>query len=132
MTEKNCVKDRDRDDDLICWCCGKNISKYKLFNIDGDDVTEEFGMPFLTRVQRPYGPFDIDAEIAKLELWKHNPDIEIASPEQLKLLVEKYGREKGERFWYSVQAYSQFGKSLECRECVKLSDDEYFRKLSGD
>jgi hypothetical protein len=52
------------------------------------------------------------------------------SSDPLPWFIDKYGQEKGERLYWSGQAYGCIGASWECRDCIVLDLDEYFVKVA--
>jgi hypothetical protein len=44
-------------------------------------------------------------------------------------IIRIYGKEKGEQYYWSLEAYYQLGKSWECRDCIVLDEDEYWEKI---
>ena len=47
----------------------------------------------------------------------------------LEWLIKKYGKDKGEKFYYSYQTYCITVSSWECRDCIILDESEYCEKL---
>jgi hypothetical protein len=69
---------------------------------------------------RPCGPYDEDAEIAAWEANKHE--------DPLAWLIDKYGEDKGKRFYYIEMAHACIMASWECRDCIGLGTNEYWQK----
>ena len=78
---------------------------------------------------RPAGTYDEEAERAWDKAEKHLADAGAKDKDPLEWMIKKFGKEKGENFYWSYQAYCQIGSSWECRDCAVLNTDEYFEKL---
>jgi len=114
-------------EDARCMCCGRHLDELTPFGGPGDPLVGDFNGALLIKKYRRTGPYDEEAQEAVKEAQENctSEDYE----DVLKWLVEKHGKEKGERFEFSVEAYEQIGSSWECRNCAVLNTDEYFAKL---
>ena len=112
-----------------CDCCGRHISELKPFGKAGDPLVGDFDGALLIKTFRPVGPYDEEAENAVEEAVKHLADAGFKDKDPLEWLIKKYGKEKGEGFYWSNEAYCQTSSSWECRDCAVLYEDEYFEKL---
>jgi rubredoxin len=72
---------------------------------------------------RPNGPYDKEAEKA-WEKWEKATD-----EDPMPWFVAEYGKEKGERLCSAGMAWDQVDVSWECRDCVVLNDEEYFKTI---
>jgi len=111
-----------------CDCCGRHMGELKPFGKAGDPLVGDFEGALLIKKFRPDGPYDEKAEKAWDKAEKHLADAGCKDKDPLEWLIKKYGKEKGEKFYWSSQAYGQVGKSWECRDCAVLDSDEYFEK----
>ena len=112
-----------------CECCGRHISELQPFGKAGDPMVGNFEGQLLIKKLRPMGPYDQESETAWAEAMKHFADIGDKDRDPLEWMIQKYGKEKGEHFYWADQLYSQSNKSRECRDCAVLDEDEYFEKL---
>ena len=111
-----------------CNCCGKHISKLKPFGKAGDPMVGDFEGALRIKKHRPAGPYIEEVERAWDEAEKHLADAAHEDEDPLEWMIKKYGKEKGEYFYWSVQASSQVGSSWECRDCAGLDTNEFFLK----
>ena len=112
-----------------CQVCGRHMSELKPFGGPGDPLVGDFSGELLLRTYRPDGPYDEEAEKA----WKeaeHATKRATRSADPLPWLITKYGKEKAEDISLSVQLHGSFGASWECRDCIILHEDEYFKKYA--
>jgi hypothetical protein len=84
---------------------------------------------FLVKKWRPDGPYDEESERAWHEAMKHFAAIGRKDKDPLDWMIDKYGKEKGNRLYWADQLYTYIGKSWECRDCAILNTNEYFDKL---
>lgn len=110
-----------------CDCCGKHIRELKPFGGPGDPLDDDFTESLLVKTYRPMGPYVEEAEKAVREAEKcYKSD---GFDNDLAWMVDKYGEEKADELdaaeWYNCAVFSHW----ECRDCVVLDMDEYFKKL---
>ena len=89
----------------------------------------DFQGALLIKKFRPAGPYNEEAERALDKVEKRLADAGYKDKDPLELMIKKYGKEKGENFYWSCQAYCQTGSSWECRDCAVLDESEYFEKF---
>jgi hypothetical protein len=110
-----------------CMCCGKHISKLKPFGKAGDPLVGDFEGALLVKTFRPDGPYNEEAELAMNEAEQcYEGD---GYKDILDWMINKYGKEKGERFYWQAQLHGSVGKSWLCKNCIVLDIDEYFERL---
>ena len=110
-----------------CQCCGRHISELKPFGKAGDPLVGDFDGALLVKIWRPMGPYDEEAEEAMNEAQKcYQKD---GYEDSLDWMIDKYGKEKGERLNFTAQCHACTGSSWECRDCICLDDDQYFEKM---
>lgn len=115
-----------------CDCCGRHISELKPFGKAGDPLVGNFEGLFLIKNYRRMGPYDgesVCAWNAYYEAKKKFEYIGRKNCDPLEWMIEKYGKEKGEHFYWAGQFYEQISKRWECRDCAVLDTDEYFEKI---
>jgi hypothetical protein len=105
-----------------CDCCKRHISELEPFGGPGDPLVGDFNGACLVKTLRPTGPYDEEAVTAMDEAQEKSKD-------PLGWLVDKYGKEKGEKLGLIAMAWGQVGSSWECRDCIVLDYDEYFENL---
>jgi hypothetical protein len=110
-------------DDGRCEVCGRSLDKLKPFGKAGDPLVGDFDGELLLKNWRPEGPYDEKGEKAFDEARKRCGD-----EDPVEWMIEKYGREEGDRLSFSAMAYGQIGSSWECRDCIILDHDGYFEK----
>ena len=105
MSGKRVVVINPPPKDGCCEVCGKHVSQLKPFGKEGDPLVGNFDGALLIKTFRSMAP----------EM----------SEEQMKEYRKKYGDEKADLY---EQAMSTVSPSWECRGCIVLSDEEYFKK----
>jgi len=108
-----------------CEVCGRHISELKPFGGPGDPLDGDFSGELLVRRYRPMGPYDEAAEKAWQEAEKSVPGQEDIMP----WLISKYGEKEAHDFFFSYEAYRTTVPRRECRDCARLSEDEYFEAI---
>ena len=126
-----------------CDCCGKHISELKPFGKEGDPLVGDFNGELLVKRFRG-GPIDEETENALGEALGHLMfgGRRVSAPGEAiehlingglraigdleNRLINKYGKEKGERYFKSYNNNPM--SSWECRECIALADHEYWQK----
>ena len=103
-----------------CHCCGKNISELKPY--DNPEYPKFIGI-YLFRTFRRGMPYNEEAERALDEAEANCKEGQ--SPSQW--LIEKYGENKGIILNIMGHGSSTYESSWECKDCVVLDDDEYFK-----
>jgi hypothetical protein len=112
-----------------CDCCGRHISELEPFGKAGDPLVGDFEGALLIKKWRPAGPYDEEAEKALFQADKCLSDAGRKGEDPIHWMVKVYGKEKGEKLYWSAMAYAATGSSWECRDCAVLDEDEYFEKL---
>lgn len=104
-----------------CQCCRKHISQLEPF----EDLL--FGGPeeeFLLKVFRPMGPYNCEAESACEDAESNYEKAGFRDP--LEWLIEKFGEELGQNFYFASAAWNQIGAFWLCTKCITLSLEEYY------
>jgi hypothetical protein len=109
-----------------CDVCGRHMSELTPFGGPGDPLTGDFTGELLVKRWRHTGPYDEEAEKAWEEARKEIPEME----DELPWFIEKFGEEKGNALFWAGILYGSTVASYECRDCVVLDFDEYFKKVS--
>jgi hypothetical protein len=123
---KNCAT--PKEEEICCSCCGKPGSELKPFDRYRDCSFDDHPERFLVKHHRAYGPLDEEAEQAFNEALYEMAEADIKDGDPLEWMIEKYGKEKGEKFYgTSFDAHSTFS-SIDCRDCIGLGTDEYWEK----
>lgn len=104
-----------------CECCGRHMHGIKPFGKAGDPLIGDFEGTLLLKIFRNEGPYDKSALHSIKELGGGN--------DLFALMIAKYGVHKGKDIYYRALASAIVVPSWECRNCVVLSDDEYFKKI---
>jgi len=116
-------------EDGRCHCCGRHISKLTPFGKAGNPLVGDFDGELLVKKWRAVGPYDEKAEKALKYVEKIMEKQGCAGEYPLDWMIKIYGKEKGERYLFTVEAFSQVGSSWECRDCAVLEGDEYFEQI---
>jgi len=111
--------------DICCHVCGKHISQLKPFGGPGDPLVGDFEGQLLVKTYRSVSPVDEEAEKA-LAGFEEEPGYE---GDLHAWLISKYGKEKGEQFYEYERSGRIIDKSWECRDCILLDNNEYFKKI---
>jgi len=118
--------------DAKCECCGKHISELKPFGKAGDPLVGDFNGQLLIKTFRTMG-YATKEDQKKIDLidsiYKEEMDKKITSEELDKKLKENFSPKELERFNFLSQIVSTVGASWECRDCIILDTEEYFKKL---
>ncbi len=97
-----------------CECCGKNIKELKPFGKAGDTLVGDFDGALLVKMFRSLAQRNkkIDKEVEKIkdwdELFKSNP-------------------KKADRLSFYDQLINTSSASWECRDCIILYEENYFK-----
>ena len=87
-------------EDGQCQCCGKHINELCPFGGSGDPLVGDFTGAYLVKTWRPDGPYDEEAEVNTEKANELYEKDGYDDPEDW--LIEKFGKEKGERVYYTV------------------------------
>ena len=112
--------------DGSCDVCGRHMSELTPFGGLGDPLAGDFSGELLVIRRRHQGPYDEEAEKAWEEVRKEIPE----GGDELPWFIEKFGEEKGKALLWAGILYGGMVVSYECRDCVVLDFDEYFKKVS--
>ena len=112
-----------------CNCCGRHVSELEPFGKAGDPFVGDFEGALLIKKFRRLGPYNEEAEKALFEADKFLSDAGRKGEDPKHWMLKVYGKEKGEKLYWSGIASCQTGSSWECRDCAVLDEDEYFEKL---
>ena len=113
-----------------CNCCGRHISELEPFGKAGDPLVGDFEGALLIKKFRRFGPYNEEAEKALFEADKFLSDAGRKDEDLRHWMLKVYGKEKGEKLYWSGMASGQTCSSWECRDCAVLDEDEYFEKLN--
>ena len=116
-------------EDGRCDCCGRHISELTPFGKAGDPLVGDFDGELLVKKWRAVGPYDEKAEQALKYVEKLMEKEGCAGDDPLNMMIKIYGKDKGERYLFTVEAFSQVGSSWECRDCAVLDEEEYFEQI---
>ena len=113
-----------------CECCGKNVNDLKAFGGAGDPLVGDFSGAKLVKTFRAMGGHNkvADEKIAKIteklesELGQDNWD------KFEEMMIEEYGKEETENLFFYMQITDTISASWECRDCIVLNDEDYFKK----
>lgn len=100
-----------------CVCCGKHIRQLKPYKSFG----QLFDGALLMKTFRNEGPYNDEAEKAMKEAVKQFPD------DPLVWFIKIYGKKKGTALYSGADAHSWIVKSWECKDCIGLNDEKYFK-----
>ena len=112
-----------------CDCCGKHIGELETFRKEGDPHVGIFDEALLIKTFRPMGPYDEEAENAMNKATEYFNSIDEKNKDPLEWMIKKFGDLKGRHLYCAYQAYHQIGSSWECRNCVVLDTNEYYKLL---
>lgn len=107
-----------------CECCGKNIKDLKPFGKAGDPLVGNFNGAMLVKTFRSMAmPLKNKAwdEINNKYKKKGNYD---GFEEEL---INKVGKKRADRLLFADQLADTVSASWECRDCIILNDEEYFK-----
>ena len=120
-------------DDGKCDCCGKHILELKPFGGPGDPLERDYTGALLVKAYVPVAPYieEVDKALQEAKRCYKSDGFE----NEYDWLIDKYGEEKTEAFYYA-DFYHHFSfYCWECRDCQVLNMDEYSeilkRKLEG-
>ena len=102
-----------------CECCGKSMSELKPFGKAGDPLVGDFDGALLVKSFRTMAPRDekLDKEVEAIEDW------------------EKFFEsdpKKAEDLSFYDQVVNTVEASWECRDCIVLDEEEYFKIRFGE
>jgi hypothetical protein len=109
-----------------CQCCGRHYSEFLSLDDSGHPLGDFTGF-YLFKKWRSFGPYDQVAEVAMQEANESYENDGFDDPRNW--MINKYGKEKGERLYLTSEMYNTIGVSWECRDCALLDDNEYHDKL---
>jgi hypothetical protein len=114
-----------------CKCCGRHLSNLSPFGKAGDPLEEDFEGALLVITSRPELP-EPNAEIQEIgELYFGSCKTRSDYARAIRRLDEDYGEDaQGITYWLEGASYLRF--SWECRDCIVLTNDEFFEKLGDD
>lgn len=110
-----------------CYCYGRHISELTPFEETEDPLFNDFDGAYLVKTWRRAGPYDGEAESAAEEAIQSFSEEGYESP--LEWMIDRFGKEKGKRLWYTAQAFDCVCADWLCRDCIDLGEDEYFEKV---
>ena len=102
--------------DACCECCGKHISELKPFGKAGDPLVGDFDGFHLVKTFRTMCP-RIEEEEKKVNAIKDWDRFHQKNPKE------------AERLSFYSQVSNTVGANWECRDCIILDTEEYFKKL---
>ena len=111
--------------DRRCECCGKAISELKPFGKEGDPLNGNFDGSLLVKTFRSMAP-----EIKDEEFLKFQEDHE-KYEDFYQEVIDRFGKDEAERLFAQDQLSSTVGASWECRDCIVLSSEKYFKVMDG-
>jgi len=102
--------------DGCCESCGRNVKDLKPFGKAGDPLVGDFDGQLLIKTFRSMAPKDkkLDKEIEKIKDW------------------DKFFKEspkKADKLSIYSQLISTVSASWECRDCIVLEEEEYFKSI---
>ena len=115
--------------DIRCQCCGRLGNELKPY----DNIEERPSIPacfktflvaYLALNYRPGCPYDKEVEKDLEEAAKEDPEDPVGR------LIVKFGKEETKTILMIESLMSSCDRSWECRDCIPLSNDEYFKKIS--
>jgi len=101
--------------DKCCECCGKNIKELKPFGKEGDPLVGNFEGALLLKTFRTMA----------LETKEVNDFDKTYTTEPE--MIKKYGIEKYNELLFRSQLEGTVEASWECRNCIILSEEDYFK-----
>jgi hypothetical protein len=110
-----------------CYCCGRHISELTPFEEAEEPLLGDFDGAYLVKTWRRAGPYDGEAESAAEEAIQSFSEKGNQSP--LEWMIDRFGKEKGERLWYTAQAFDCLCADWLCTDCIGLGEDEYFERI---
>lgn len=113
-------------EDGRCMCCERHISELKPFGKAGDPCVGDFQGVYLGKSFRRPMVYDEEAAFATMEAERRYKSDGYEDP--LDWLINKYGKNEGQRLYEVAAIGSTVGKSWECRECIGLDFYEYLER----
>jgi hypothetical protein len=110
-------------EDVVCDCCLRPITQLKPFK--ASDVGDVDGV-LLVKTYREDNPYDEEthkALVEAIECYQKDGYKDI-----LDWMVDKYGKEKAEKFYAMEVHGSSIFDSWECRDCIMLDNFEYLER----
>jgi hypothetical protein len=112
--------------------CGRHISELKPFCGPGDPLVGDFSGELLVKRWRRDCPYDEEAEKAweeaGKEVRKETRKEMLDDEDLLPRFISKYGKKKGQKYYWWSHVYGSIGASWECRDCIVLDEYKYFEK----
>ena len=108
-----------------CEVCGRHINFLKPFGGPGDPLDADFSGELLVMRWRPLRTHDEAMEKAVQEADESFP----GNVDRIPWLISKFGEKKAHDIYLYCQASDTDQSSWECRDCIGLSDDEYFEAI---
>jgi len=123
LRPKCCILVNAPPADGRCYVCGRHMSELKPFGGPGDPLVGDFTGELLVKRWRWVIPYDDEAERAWDEAKKEVPEGE----DKRSWFLSKYGEERGEEFYHYSQGVDT---TWECRDCIVMDYDEYFKIIA--
>ena len=108
--------------DRRCDCCGRDRTQLKPFGKAGDPIKKDFSGKYFVKTLRLEGTFNKEALKAMIEFKEQD------SRDLYAWLLTKYSKKKSYKLYHDIMAYAWCNNNWQCRDCVVLSNDEYFEK----
>ena len=113
--------------DKCCECCGRDIKNLKPFGKAGDPLVGDFDGSFLVKTFRTMAMPITDKDYIKL--MKDAKANEYKTFEED--LIKKFGKEKADGLLFKDQLSNTVEASWECRDCIVLCTEDYFKIKYG-
>ncbi len=99
-----------------CEVCGKNVKELSPFGKEGDPLVGNFEGALLVKTFRTMAPEDeqLEKEVKKIKDWGK---------------FFKSNQKRADELSYYDQLAHTVSASWECRDCIILGVEEYFKKL---
>jgi len=112
--------------DGCCESCGRNVKDLKPFGKAGDPLVGDFNGALLVKTFRSMAMPLKDKvwdEISKKYEKKGNYD---GFEDEL---IKKVGKKRAGKLFFADQVANTVSASWECRDCIVLNDEEYFKPV---
>ena len=110
-----------------CDCCGKHNSELKPFSVFGRTSGIDIEGALLVKTWRPMATPDEEVDSIMEEFFGGRPSDEDHKKAEQRL-IEVYGKQNAEDLLLHASASSLLTASWECRECIALNTETYFKK----
>ena len=115
-------------EDGCCNCCDRHVKELKQHVNADDSLPGDFGRKLFVKRYRRSTPYDEKAEKAYKRAKRQIKKEGKSGDDPLVMMIRIFGKEDGEKFYWSYQSFNKIDINWECRDCGILNEDEYFER----